>query len=258
MSELLDLLDLGPMIAIAVACVLMVAVVVVVLLQARRINRLERALAERGDGADDASLRRIAELQARQEASEGIRGPAPSLRTALTVGAGVLVLLLAMGGVWLFATGGDDGGGADAASATTAGSSTGTAPARPTTSPVSATALPASIPPLEDTSQFTVKVYNASGVAGAAGDGIVPRLDTEGYDMLVADNYPNDETGLARSVVMYNGKKNQAAAWNIADVLGVKRAPPLEGLTVDQIGGADVVVVVGLDLAENVVATNTP
>lgn len=258
MSELLDLLDLGPMIAIAVACVLMVAVVVVVLLQARRIARLERALADRGESADEASLQRIAELQARQEASEGIRSPGSSMRTAFTVGAGVLVLLLAIGGVWLFATGGDDGGtGAEAATGTTAGS-TREAPARPATSPVSATALPASIPPLEDTSQFTVKVYNASGVAGAAGDGVAPRLDTEGYDILVPDNYPNGETGLARSLVMYNGKKNQPAAWNIADVLGIKRAPPLEGLTVDQIGGADVVVVVGLDLAENVVATNTP
>lgn len=246
------------MIAIAVACVLMVAVVVVVLLQARRIARLERALAERGEAADEASLRRIAELQARQEASEGIHGPARSMRTALTVGAGALVILLAIGGVWLFATGGDDGGtGAQASSETTSGS-TSEAAGRPTTSPVSATALPAAIPPLEDTSQFTVKVYNASGVAGAAGDGVVPRLDTEGYEMLAADNYPNNETGLQRSVVMYNGKKNQAAAWNIADVLGIKRAPPLEGLTVDQIDGADVVVVVGLDLAEDVVATNTP
>lgn len=258
MSELLDLLDLGPMIAIALACVLMVAVVVVVLLQSRRIARLERALAERGEASDEAPLRRIAELQARQQASEGIHRPAPAVRTILTVGAGVLVLLLAAGGIWLFATGGDDGGtGAEAATGTAPGT-TEKAPVRPTTSPVSATTLPATIPPIADTSQYTVKVYNASGVAGAAGDGVVPRLDTEGYDMLVADNYPNNETGLQRSVVMYNGKKNQAAAWNIADVLGIKRAPPLEGLTVDQIGGADVVVVVGLDLAENVVATNTP
>jgi hypothetical protein len=259
MSELLDLLDAGPMIALAIACVLMVSVVVVVVLQARRISRLERQLAERGEAAEDAPLRRIAELQARHEATEGGVGSSVALRPALLVGAVALVMVLAVGGAWMFLTGADDGSGASpqadaAGQTTTAGTTrTGTAP-----DPVAATTVPASVPPIADTSQFSVAVFNASGVPGAAGDGVTPRLQTEGYQVPITANYPNEETGLQQSVVMYNGSENQAAAWNIAQVLGITRTPPLEGLTVDQIGGADVVVVVGLDIAESVVSSQTP
>ena len=259
MSELLDLLDAGPMIALAIACVLMVSVVVVVVLQARRISRLERQLAERGESAEDAPLRRIAELQARHETSEGGVRSSVALRPALAIGAVALVLLLAVGGAWMFLTGDDDGSAASLQAG--AAGQTRTGDAAPTTTapdPVAATTVPASIPPIADTSQFSVAVFNASGVPGAAGDGVTPRLQTEGYQVPITANYPNEETGLQQSVVMYNGTENQTAAWNIAEVLGITRTPPLEGLTVDQIGGADVVVVVGLDIAESVVSTETP
>lgn len=260
MSELLDLLDAGPMIALAIACVLMVSVVVVVVLQARRISRLERQLAERGESAEEAPLRRIAELQARHETSESGVGSSVALRPALIVAGVALVMLLAVGGAWMFLTGGDDGSvpspQAEATGQTTTGG--GNAPTTTAPDPVAATTVPASVPPIADTSQFSVAVFNASGVAGAAGDGVTPRLQTEGYQVPITANYPNEETGLQQSVVMYNGSENQAAAWNIAQVLGITRTPPLEGLTVDQIGGADVVVVVGLDIAESVVSTQTP
>jgi hypothetical protein len=259
MSELLDLLDAGPMIALAIACVLMVSVVVVVVLQARRISRLERQLAERGESAEDAPLRRIAELQARHETSESGTPSSVALRPALVVAGVALVMVLAVGGAWMFLTGGDDGAGASPQAEATGRTATGGGNAATTApDPVAATTVPASVPPIADTSQFSVAVFNASGVAGAAGDGVTPRLQTEGYQVPITANYPNEETGLQQSVVMYNGSENQAAAWNVARVLGIDRTPPLEGLTVDQIGGADVVVVVGLDIAESVVSTETP
>ena len=256
MTELLELLDRGPLIALAIASVLMVSVVVVVILQTRRIARLERRLAERGETADEAPLRRIAELQARHETSSGL---AAGARPALAIGAVVVVALLALGGAWMFVRGGDEGGAtpgqAAAPGATTEeeGSATTTAP-----DPVTGTTVPASVPPITDTSQYSVKVYNASGVPGAAGDGVAPRLQTEGYDVLRPDNYPTGEEDVPQSVVMYNGDRNRTAALNVARVLGITRAPPLEGLTVDQIEGADVVVVVGLDIARNVAPTATP
>lgn len=267
MSELLDLLDAGPMIALAIACVLMLAVVVAVILQTRRINSLERRLADRGESAEDAPLRRLAELQARNEgASAGLRSR-PALRPALTVAAVVVVVLLALGGAWMFVLGGDDpqeGAQAEAPAqqgAEGGGSGEGEGEEGETATapdPVTATTVPASVPPITDTGMFSVKVYNASGVPGAAGDGVAPRLQTEGYQILRPDNYPTGETDVAESVVMYNGQENQEAAWNVATVLGITRTPPLEGLTVDQIEGADVVVVVGLDLAQSVVPTETP
>ncbi len=256
MAELLDLLDAGPMIALAIACVLMVSVVVVVILQARRISRLEDLLAERGESADEAPLRRIAALQARDEVSEGITapgGPFP-LRPVLAVGGTAVVLVLAIVGVYFFVTGGDDGSGA---TATTAGARTDAASTRPATTtpgPKAASTVPADIPPLDDASEYTVAVFNASGVSGAAGNGVTPRLTLEGFQVPITTDYPNGVTDLPQSVVMYAGDENQAAAWNVADLLGINRTPPLEGLTPDQTGGADVVVVVGLDTAESLAA----
>jgi hypothetical protein len=262
MTELLELLDAGPMIALAIACVLMISVVVVVILQARRIGRLERRLAERGESAEEVSLQRIAELQARHETSLG-GGSGIPLRPALAVGAVLLVVVLALGGTWMLVRDGDDGGaqaeaaGAQADTATTAANGEPREP-QPTQDPTAATTVPATVPPISDTSAFSVKVFNASGVPGAAGDGVAPRLTTEGYNVLRPDNYPTGETDVAESVVMYNGRANQAAAWNIARVLDLDRSPPLEGLTVDQIDGADVVVVVGTDLARNMTSSATP
>ncbi len=67
------------------------------------------------------------------------------------------------------------------------------------------------------------------------------------------DNPPDGETGRKESVVMYaKGKKK--VAWNVAKNLGVKRAPPLDGFTSAQTGDADVVVLVGLDLANGGIA----
>lgn len=259
MAELLDLLDAGPMIALAIACVLMVSVVVVVILQARRISRLEDLLAERGESAEEVPLRRLAELQARSELSEGTpasRGTFP-VRQVVGIGATAVVLLLGIVGVYFFVTGGDDGSGAAATTAARTDPAS-TRPATTTPGPKESSTVPAEIPPLEDASEFTVAVFNASGVSGAAGNGVTPRLTLEGFRVPITTDYPNGVTDLPQSVVMYSGEENKTAAWNIADMLGIKRTPPLEGLTPDQTGGADVVVVVGLDTAEQLAAGSVP
>lgn len=238
------------MIALAIAALLMIAVIVVIVLQSRRIARLERRLAERGEGADEVALRRVAELQAREEISTGGLRGTDLVRPALMVGAGVLVVVLVVAGVWMFVTGGDGGVSNGNASA---GRTTAQQPKGPVSDPIAATTIPANVPPLADTSRYSVAVFNASGVAGAAGDVVTPRLETEGYQVPITRDYPNGVSDLKQSVVMYNGDQNRNAAWNIAQVLGIPRAPKLEGLTVEQIGGADVVVVIGLDIANKLV-----
>jgi hypothetical protein len=50
---------------------------------------------------------------------------------------------------------------------------------------------------------------------------------------------------------------NKQVAQNVAKVLGIKRAPPIDGYTPDQVGNADAVVLVGLDIANGGV-TATP
>lgn len=262
MGELLDLLDAGPMIALAIACVLMVSVVVVVILQARRISRLEDRLAERGEAADDAPLRRIAELQARNELSEGGQsagGGTFPLRQVLAIAGTAVVLVLGIVGVYFFVTGGDDGAGGAQAATTGRTDAASTRAARTTPGPRASSTVPAEIPPLEDAASHTVAVFNASGVSGAAAGG-ANRLQVEGFQVPITDDYPG-VTNLAQSVVMYSTEDDRVTAWNVADLLGIDRAPALEGLTPDQTGGADVVVVVGLDTAQglaNGATTTTP
>jgi hypothetical protein len=70
-------------------------------------------------------------------------------------------------------------------------------------------------------------------------------------------NEPNQVTGLKKSVVMYTAGKRKIS-WSVAKDLGLKNAKPLDGYTAQQIGDADVVVVVGLDLANGAATTTTP
>lgn len=234
-----------------------VALVVVAVLQGRKVRRLEDRLARNGEAAEDAPLQRIAELQARHAVSSGTPGAGGSLRMAGVVGLVALALVAAIGGVWYLFVRDDGGGGAQAGTpATTA--STGTAPAAPPT-PVDTTLVPDEVPALPDRSIYTVAVFNATGIAGAAGDVVAPALVNEGWSIppeLIA-NEPNAVTGLKESVVMFTRGKRRVA-WNVAKDLGVTRAPPLDGYTADQIGNADVVVVVGLDLATGAATVTTP
>lgn len=232
-----------------------VALVVVAVLQGRKVRRLEDRLARTGEAAEDAPLQRIAELQARHAVSSGTPGAGGSLRTAGVVGLVALALIAAIGGVWyLFVR--DDGGGGTQADTPASTASTGTAPAEPPT-PVDTTVVPENVAPVADPSIYTVAVFNATGIAGAAGDVVAPRLTNEGWSVPLIANEPNAVTGLKESVVMYSRGKRRVAQ-NVAKDLGVTRAPPLDGYTAEQIGNADVVVVVGLDLANGAATVTSP
>ncbi len=235
-----------------------VALVVVAVLQGRKLRRLEERLARTGEAAEEAPLQRIAELQARHSVSSGVPSVRGSLRMAGVVGLVALALVAAIGGVWYLFVRGGDGAGTQAGGTTTSTASTGTAPVEPPT-PVDTTLVPETVADLPDRSIYTIAVFNATGIAGAAGDVVAPALVNEGWNIpaeLIA-NEPNAVTGLKESVVMFTRGKRKVA-WNVAKDLGVTRAPPLDGYTADQIGNADVVVVVGLDLANGAATVTTP
>lgn len=224
-----------------------IGLIIVAVRQGRAIRRLEERLAREGDAATPAPLQRIAELQARQRVSEGTPSYERQIRTALVVGATILALVAAIAGIWfLVARGGDgDSGGAQAAEGTTP--TTATAPAPP--DPVESAEVPDQVPPVSDPGAFTVAVFNASGVTGAARIQVRPIIEGEGYDIGLVEN-PPDGAQLDASVVMWaRGAGNRRAAWNVAELLGVDRAPLLDGYTTEQVGGADVIVLVGTDLA---------
>jgi hypothetical protein len=222
-----------------------VALIVVAIRQGRAIRRLEDRLAKSGDAAVEAPLQRIAELQARAQVSERSRAPGlprEQARMAAVVAGIALVLVAGIGGVWyLVGRGGDSG---SAAGATTTSSRTTANPPKP----VDKTLVPASVPPLADPSRYTVAALNASGVQGYVANVIEPKLVQEGWAVPFVGNPPSNLTGLKQSVVMW-GKGKQKVAWNVAKDLGIKRAPPLDGIAPDQFGDTDVVVLVGLDLA---------
>jgi hypothetical protein len=252
-------LDLVVPSAALLALFAVLALIVVAVQQGRKLRKLEDRLARSGDAAFEAPLQRIAELQARHAPSSGVSAPPRDLRRAGLVGLVAIALIAAIGGVWyLFVRdGGGSGSSADTPAATTT-ATTGTTPVEPPT-PVDTTLVPENLPPVADKTIFTVMVFNATGIAGAAGEVVAPALQNEGWiDTLVA-NEPDGLTGHKESVVMFApGKGNRNAARNVAKDLGVKRAPPLDGYTAEEILNADVVVVVGLDLAEGVATTTTP
>jgi hypothetical protein len=107
--------------------------------------------------------------------------------------------------------------------------------------------------PQIDKSAHTVAVFNASGIDGVAGDIVAPALENEGYQVPLVANPPDGDTDRQKSVVMYS-RGQRKAAQNVAKDLGIARAPPLDGYTADQVGDADVIVLVGMDIANGGIA----
>ncbi len=253
-------LDLVVPSAAILALFAVVALVVVAVIQGRRLRRIEERLADVGESAVEAPLRRIAELQERHAVSSGVTPTAGSMRTAGLVALVAVALVAGIGGVWYLFVRGDAGAGSSAGTpaATTAGT-TGTTPVEPPT-PVDTTLVPEEVPVLPDKSIYTLTVFNATGIAGAAGDVVAPALRGEGWtvpdDAVHVQNEPDGVTGLKDSVVMWT-KGKRRVAWSVAKDLGIARAPRVDGYTDKEIGNADVVVLVGLDLATGGV-TPTP
>jgi hypothetical protein len=232
-----------------------VALLYVAIRQSRVIRRLEQRLADRGEASIEAPLQRIAELQAREQVSSGRPAYTAQLRTAGIVALAALALVLAIGGVWYLFVRDDGGGGGTASAEPPAAATTAGTTANPP-EPVDQTLVPDEVPAIDDKALYTVAVLNASGVSGAAGDITAPRLQAEGWNVPpeLIDNAP--DVGRQESVVMFTRGKRRVA-WNVAEDLGIKRAPPVDGLTSDQYGNADVIVLVGLDIA-NAGVTPTP
>lgn len=228
-----------------------IGLIVTAIRQGRAIRRLEERLARSGDASVDAPLQRIADLQARHATSSG---RSPDIQRQLRIGAVVavtaLVLVAAGGGIWyLFVR--DDGGSASADSSQPAATQQGaqTAPVPP---PPDQAAVPEDVPQI-DKGAHTVAVFNASGIDGVAGDIVAPALENEGYQVPLVANPPDGDTDRQKSVVMYSQGQRKAAQ-NVASDLGITRAPPLDGYTNDQVGDADVIVLVGLDIANGGIA----
>ena len=90
-------------------------------------------------------------------------------------------------------------------------------------------------------SETTVLVLNGNGVTGAAGEAAA-RLRALGYGVGGVGNAPRSDH--SRSTVMYRpGYRAEAA--RLARDLRVRIVAPLDGLRVDQLMGAHVVLVVG-------------
>jgi hypothetical protein len=183
---------------------------------------------------------RVQALAARDGVSQG-GVPVPGAsgnRAVIGVIIAVVVLLLAGGAAgWWFGI--RDSGDATVVAVTV----------RPANGPLGTdpdAVVPEDPPAIQDRAAYTVAVLNASGVAGAASTTVAPKVETAGYRLGEVGD-ANDED-LQASVVMWREGK-QAIAQNVAKDLGIGSAPPLDGVAVDAIGDADVVVVVGKDAA---------
>lgn len=228
--------------AAVLALFIAVGLVVQSIRHGRAIKRLEQGLAQLGGAAVEASLERIQQLQTRASISSGEVGPPSALLRRAGVVAATAVGLIAVGVVtWLFFLRDDGGAGASA----NEGRTTISTPEAPTVPPDTST-VPDDLPALENKSLYDVAVLNATEVAGLATEVITPRVENEGYSVPYIGDAP--DKGLETSVVMY-AEGQMRVGQNVADDLGIAEATPLDGLSDEQIGGADAVVLIGQDLA---------
>jgi len=229
-----------------------VGLVIQVIRLGRALRRFEERSALGGGSATEVSLRRLQELQARirgrtisDPAGPAREGSGRGRRAVAVVGV-IAILVIAGGGGWYFFL--RDGGRASDTAAppatTTTATGTSTSPGAP---PLPAGSVPANPKPLETKASYTVAVLNASGVAGAAGNIVGPKVTLAGYILGPVGNTQLSDP--STSVVMWaKGKRNVAC--NVANDLQITRATPLDGISSDGLEDVDAVVVVGLDLAQ--------
>ncbi len=162
--------------------------------------------------------------------------PAESSGRGFLMGIAVLlaIAIIGVGGWWFFLRG-DDSASTPAASGT-----------QTTATAADTGEVPEDIPPVANKAAYTVAVLNASNITGAAANKVAPRVQADGYTLGVVDNATKQD--LTASEVQYvKGRKE--VAWNLAKDLGITRAVEVNSLAQGRIGTADVVVVVGKDLA---------
>lgn len=248
--------------AAVIAIFLAIALVIQSLRHGRQIRRIEQQIASAGLSAYDPTLERLkalsglSEKPASKPASAGAgRQPIASRRAQIIVAAVVAVLIVA-GIAWAVSSRNSS---SSAKTITTTKTATKPAKTRTATSTgaTSTTTTPAvaascaTAAPISSPSAITVSVYNGSGVPGAAGKLIGPKLTSIGYSLGTVANAPNGETNATVSSVQYVTKSDLDAACSVATALGV---PPghVTALTLmpeSQAGNSGVVVLVGQDLA---------
>jgi len=203
------------------------------------IKALEGRQAAAAGMSSPVASDRLMALRKRSTTSQGdLAVPARPTRLAGIITAFIIVILLGgFAGYWFVMR--DQPGTSTTA---VAGGTAGKGPLGPDP----AAQVPSDPPAISDHAAYTVAVLNASGVTGAAATTVAPKVETAGYR--VGDVANAASKNQATSVVMWKPGQ-QAVAQNVARDLGITQAPPLDGIATSKIGTADVVVVVGKDLA---------
>ena len=244
--------------AAVVAIFLAIALVVQSFRHGRAIRRLEQQIASAGLAAYDPTVDRLKALSGLSaEASVGARSRRLATRRNLLAAAVVVGVLIIAGGAWALLR--HQG---STSSSTTSTAKTTTHPAKTTTRPTTSTATGttttpavtascATATPITAPSAVTVSLYNGSGVTGAAGKIVSPKLSALGYAIGTVANAPNGLTTTTTSKVEYVGKADLNAACSVATALGVSptQVAPLTLLTPAQASGSGVVVLIGRDIA---------
>ncbi len=244
--------------AAVLAIFLAIALVVQSFRHGRAIRRLQQQIASAGLAAYDPTLDRLKALSGlSNEAAVGGRSRRIATRRNLIGAAVVVGVLILAGGGWALLR--HDG---SPSPSTTSSTKTTTHPAKATTPPTTSTATNtattpavtascATATPITDPSSVTVSLYNGSGVNGAAGKVIGPKLSALGYAIGTVANAPNGLTSASTSTVEYVGKADLNAACSVATALGVSatQVAPLTLLTPAAASGSGVVVLIGRDIA---------
>lgn len=237
--------DLLRIIAITVTFASLAAAIGLALVVWRRRGLIRTLEVRQGSGlglSAPVAFDRVAVLRAREGISQGgvPMSAGSGSGTAIGVVALAVVVIAAggFGGWWFLVRG-------------SAGPASGTVAlqGKPSTSalpPDSSMQVPDNPPAIQDRAAYTVAVLNASGTSGAARDRIAPKVETAGYRVgMIGDAGRQNVT---TSVVMWRPGQ-RAVAQNVAKDLGINLALPLDGVAESRIGAADVVVVVGRDIA---------
>ncbi len=242
--------------AAIIAIFLALALVVQSFRHGRQIRRLEQQIASAGLTAYDPSLHRLKTLSGLSESkpagSEGGR-PIASRRTQIVV-AGVVGALIVAGVAWIVVARNSSSSKASASAKPTthtATTHTATSTGTTTTTRPAAALTCANATPVSSPSATTVSVYNGSGVVGAAGKVVAPKLSSVGYTLGTVGNAPTGVSDAAVTSIQYVTKSDLDAACGVATALGVaaRHVTSLTLVPASQAGNAGVIVLVGRDIA---------
>lgn len=235
----LNLSLITPVVA-TVAIFAVIALTVMLVRQGRALRRLDERVVDREGLAARASLERLAQLRARPSVGNGRFAPAlpaPAAnrsRGGRLAGTGLALVAVAGGAAWWISSRG--------------GEETVAPVATPRVTPTGALECPETLPSLARTG-FTVAVLNGSGIGGAAGSILAPRLRGIGY-IVPSELIKNaDRSDIQQSVVMFAPGQKNLACLLMSDLPVKAKLARLDGVRGEGLSGADAAVVVGKDLA---------